>query len=157
MTLANINGTTLIFIFGGFSSESERVTADLIAVDVLSEEWWYVNVEGGLVMGRMDAAMAAHGPCLYIFGGRHSFQDNCTISSYSMARYLVHKKTWVWFHQDRSYPEHIPHLGFEMTLIPIQHRRVIVVLPGRKRSSEDVSLRSVCMVHWSLMITFYIY
>ncbi|TFK69839.1 hypothetical protein BDN72DRAFT_959247 [Pluteus cervinus] len=137
MTLANINGTSFIFIFGGYSSEYERVVADLIAVDISSGEWWFVNVEGGSVMGRMDAAMTAHGPCLYIFGGRSSFRDNCAISSYCMARYLVNRRTWMWLYQDRAYPEHVPRLGFEMTLIPIQHRRLIVILPGRKRTDED--------------------
>ncbi|TFK69840.1 hypothetical protein BDN72DRAFT_896928 [Pluteus cervinus] len=137
MTLATINDNTFIFLFGGFSSEFERVVSDLIAVDVSSEEWWFINLEGGPVIGRLDAAIAVVGHCLYIFGGRQDFGRNHAISSYCVARYSVNRRTWTWVHQDRPYPKHVPYLGFGMVMVPIQHRRRIVLLPGRKRRDED--------------------
>jgi hypothetical protein len=66
----SLNGKHFIYLFGGYSDKP--ISSQLIAVDLDEEAWWFVQVSGDPVTGRMASSMVAIDKSLYIFGGRET-------------------------------------------------------------------------------------
>ncbi|KAJ7816349.1 hypothetical protein B0H14DRAFT_1396429 [Mycena olivaceomarginata] len=135
-----IDSGTFMFLFGGYDPRSKSVTADLIAINLDSLLWWYVDVRGSPVVPRMSASMVATRNRIFIFGGRSKFEDECPgISTYSIAVYNSQVES-AWAVSDRPLPSALSPLGYSIRAIPINKGTEILLTRGYVEHSEPFSL-----------------
>ncbi|KAJ7826531.1 hypothetical protein B0H13DRAFT_2120839, partial [Mycena leptocephala] len=135
-----IDSGTFMFLFGGYDPRSKSVTADLIAINLDSLLWWYVDVRGSPVVPRMSASMVATRNRIFIFGGRSKFEDDCPgISTYSIAVYNSQVES-TWAVSDRPLPSALPPLGYSIRAIRINEGAEILLTRGYVEHSEPFSL-----------------
>ncbi|KAJ7932322.1 hypothetical protein B0H13DRAFT_2179455 [Mycena leptocephala] len=139
-SLTSVDGGTYMFLFGGHDPKSKRVTADLIAINLDSFIWWYVDVPGPPVVPRMSASMVAIRNRIFIFGGRNKFEDDSSgIAAYSIAVYSPQAE-WTWAVSDRPLPSALPPLGYSIRATPIDDGAEILLTRGYVDNSEPFSL-----------------
>jgi hypothetical protein len=136
-TFATLNGRNTFFIFGG-RYNTDKISSDLIAIDVDDLEWRIVHVDGGPVTPRRAAEMTVIGNKLYIFGGDKGFScnDNDVLNSFSLAEYCCDTDRWTWVVRDEPYPDHVPFLGYQALIAPVYGGKKILLMPGRERIKE---------------------
>ncbi|KAK0460700.1 uncharacterized protein EV420DRAFT_1306669 [Desarmillaria tabescens] len=141
-TFLHFQETTYIFMFGGFDVDEEAVSSRLIAIDLDDSQWWYVEVEGGDVCGRMNASMIGINNKLFIFGGRASYdKESLGMASYSIAEYTNHRWNWMSGRRDRAYDAHVPPLGFGGRALSVHGGRKILLTPGRLANKTPVNMQ----------------
>ncbi|KAG7445237.1 uncharacterized protein BT62DRAFT_1025892 [Guyanagaster necrorhizus] len=134
--------TNYIFMFGGFDVDDEAVSSRLIAIDLDDPQWWYVEIEGGNVCGRMNASMIGIDNKLFIFGGRASYDKNSLgIASYSIAEYTDYRWKWMSGRRDRAYDAHVPPLGFGGRALSVHGGKKILLTPGRLTNKAPVNMQ----------------
>ena len=134
------HGTSIIFIFGGFNIDEDKAVSTLIAVDVINLEWWYVNVEGGNVAGRINPVVVAAEQKLFIFSGYRKFSktDTKPFQSYSIATYQLDLHRWQWEARDVPNSGSIPpdHHIFSAGMA-VYNGKKILLTPGKLYYSEE--------------------
>jgi hypothetical protein len=147
-----IHGTHFIFIFGGYSVEEGKAVSSLIAVDVDHLEWWYVEVEGGRVAGRIHPVVVAIDQRIFIFSGygRFSKPDPRSFRSYSIAAYQPALRRWTWEARDVSYPGSIPPNQVFGAGIAVYGGKKIMLVPG-KLYYQDKARKSYFIAKVSLL------
>ncbi len=145
-TVLHFKETNYIFMFGGYDIDEEVVSSRLIAIDLDDAQWWYVEIEGDDVCGRINASMVGIDNKLFIFGGRASYDKaSLGIASYSIAEYTDHRWKWMSGRRDRDYDAHVPPLGFGGRALSVHGGRKILLTPGRlanKAVRLVISIRS---------------
>lgn len=137
-TFLAVNGRHFVLLFGGHDFEKDQVMSDLIAIDVDDMAWWYVNIEGGPVKGRIQSALVAIDHRIFIFGGKNKFNQkghSPSFSSWCMAEYTA-GKGWRWVVCDQDYPPGLPSLGAGGKAIPIFGNKKILLTAGRSGDKE---------------------
>ncbi|KAK0460670.1 uncharacterized protein EV420DRAFT_224555 [Desarmillaria tabescens] len=145
-TFLRMNGCEYVFLFGGYDVAKEKdLSSELIAIDVRTKMWAYVNVVGR-VKGRIDATMAGIDNRLYIFGGRPSRNvQNCTVlRSYSVAECVNCR--WTWIVEDEPYTADVPNLGFGGKALPVYDGMKILLTPGRIQTDVEITMSEHNMV-----------
>ena len=137
-TFAALNGKNIFFIFGGRDIANERISSDLIAIDVDKLEWWVVHIDGGPIAPRRAADMTVIGNKLYIFGGDNEDDDNL-LESFSIAEYCDKTDRWTWVVRDEPYPDHVPYLGYQSSIATVYGGKKILLMPGRDDGDEASS------------------
>ncbi|KAJ7883639.1 hypothetical protein B0H14DRAFT_2214073, partial [Mycena olivaceomarginata] len=140
-SLTSVDGGTYMFLFGGHDPKSKKVTADLIAINMDSFIWWYVEIPGSPAP-RMSATMVAIRNKIFIFGGRNKFEDDSSgIAAYSMAVYNP-QAGWTWAVSDRPLPSALSPLGYSIRATPMDDGAEILLTRGYVDNSEPFSLSS---------------
>lgn len=138
-TFLHLNGGNFLFFFGGHNATKDRVTSDLIAVDVDALTWWYVKVQGGPINDRIDHSIVAIRNRIYVFGGKKEFDDKAPFyASYSIAEYSSDDGEWTWVVCDHPYPSHVPSQGYGGMAISVYDGKKILLSPGRLGGRESV-------------------
>lgn len=141
-----IHGTSIIFIFGGYSLDEDKALSSLIAVDVDHLEWWYVSVKGGQVAARINPVVVAVGQKIYIFSGykRFSKTDTHPFRSYSIASYsALHQ--WQWEARDVSYPAPAPTPQTFGVGMAVYNGKKILLTPGKLYNKQEARhFRAYC-------------
>ncbi|PBK90752.1 hypothetical protein ARMGADRAFT_1082475 [Armillaria gallica] len=123
-TALHFKETNYIFMFGGYDIDEEVVSSRLIAIDLDDVQWWYVEIEGDDVCGRINASMASLG-----------------IASYSIDEYTDHRWKWMSGRRDRDYDAHVPPLGFGGRALSVHGGRKILLTPGRLYNKAPVNMQ----------------
>ncbi|KAJ7672415.1 hypothetical protein DFH06DRAFT_1319837 [Mycena polygramma] len=146
--LISVGGGTFFMIFGGHNGQNP--TSDLVAVDLDSLVWWFVEVGGTPLRPRMGASMVAVNSRLFIFGGRDQFVDNSPpiIRTYSIAEYNPQTR-WTWRLSDSPLPPNLPLLGYAVQATPIYGGQKILLTQGRIHNDKpiDMSRESTIFFH----------
>ncbi|KAJ7795496.1 hypothetical protein B0H14DRAFT_2391580, partial [Mycena olivaceomarginata] len=138
-SLTSVDGGTYMFLFGGHDPKSKKVTADLIAINMDSFIWWYVEIPGSPAP-RMSATMVAIRNKIFIFGGRNKFEDDSSgIAAYSMAVYNP-QAGWTWAVSDRPLPSTLSPLGYSIRATPMDNGAEILLTRGYVDNSEVCSI-----------------
>lgn len=147
-TFLHLNGGNFVLLFGGHNGAKDRVTSDLIAIDVDTLRWWYVKVHGGPVNDRIHHSLVAIDNRIYIFGGKREFDAQAPChASYSIAEYSLDKGVWSWVVCDHPYPAHVPSLGHGGTAMAVYDGKKVLLTPGRLgKSSSTIDLSSEKLV-----------
>ncbi|KAJ7111475.1 hypothetical protein C8R44DRAFT_711873 [Mycena epipterygia] len=138
ITLASVNDSPFLFIFGGHNGDNP--TSDLIAIDVDLHIWWFVDVQGTSILPRMCASMVTINNQIFIFRGRTDFDDTSpAIRTYLIANY--HPETrWTWKVSDGPMPPDLPPLGFSIQAAPIYGGQKILLAQGRLKNDDPIEL-----------------
>jgi hypothetical protein len=121
-------------LFGGLEKEGAPVSTQLIAIDIDSKKWWYIDVTLSRQLSpRLNACAKMIGNRLHLFGGqrRNETTDRLTpMRSFSVAEFDMDSKKWEWIVYDQPYPVHVPNLGCYGDLIPLPGEEKILLTPG---------------------------
>lgn len=141
-TVLHFKETNYIFMFGGYDVDEEVMSSRLIAIDLDDAQWWYVEIEGGNVSGRINASMVGIENKLFIFGGRESYDEKALgLASYSIAEYVDHRWKWMSGRRDRAYDARVPPLGFDGQALSVHGERKILLTPGRLANKAPVNMQ----------------
>lgn len=123
-------------------------------MDLDTNIWFVVPLQGGPVRPRMSATMVTIGQRLYIFGGlgwdEKARECQEVLDTFSVAECTgdANDRQWRWLVQDRPYPDGVPSLGFQhLHAMPVYSGKKILLTAGRDDDTE------VCTHFLTLVIT----
>ncbi|KAJ3515851.1 hypothetical protein NLJ89_g1494 [Agrocybe chaxingu] len=138
--LIRLHDISFIFIFGGFNEDQNEASSRTVVINLECNEWFYLQFQGGSVIGRIRPAVVAINAKVFVFGGYTRFDetDPGPHNSYSVAEYFPDEHVWRWVVQDAAYSNLIPrNQAFEQA-IPVYSGTKILLTPGRFADGKHI-------------------
>ncbi|KAJ7178187.1 hypothetical protein C8R46DRAFT_988336 [Mycena filopes] len=140
VTLSFVGGGRFLILFGGFNTTAGNPVSDLVAVDLDSMVWCFIDIQGAPILPRMSACIVGVKNRLFIFGGRDQFEDKSPpLRTYSIAEYTQQTR-WTWRVTDAPFPPDLPLLGHTIQATPVYDGQKILLTHGRINDDTPLQL-----------------